>query len=311
MTRNSKWIEVHSYDEPLADVARRVLRARLKAVWRWLRLAANPSGDEIENVHELRVATRRAMASIQIFSDLLPAARAEWFQKKLKKTRQTAGSVRDLDVLSSRLRSSEEQHQEPGLKSLIARVEEERRHAQPAINELRHKLKSHGFTHRRKKLVRRIERASESKATDFLSAAQVGLRPLVVNFFAAAEGDFECISALHQFRIAGKELRYAMEVFAAAFVPEFRDELYPAIERLQELLGTVNDHANAQNSYLGWLDKTQDEAERLVLGKLIATESTALRDSIHHFREWWTPARVSELKSRFWQQVFPSELRCA
>src|SRR6185295_9399414 len=97
---------------------------------------------------------------------------AEWFQKKLKKTRQTAGTVRDLDVLSNRLRSSEEQHQEPGLKSLIARVEEERRHAQPAINELRHRLKSHGFTHRRKKLVRRVAGASESKATDFLSAAQ-------------------------------------------------------------------------------------------------------------------------------------------
>jgi len=311
MTRNSKWIEIESYDEPVVDVARRVVRTRLKSVWRWLRLASKPSDAEIENVHELRVSTRRAMAGIQIFSDLLPTARAEWFQKKLKRIRQTAGTVRDLDVLSNRLRVSEEQHHEPGLKSLIARVEEERRHAQPAIQQLRRELKSHGFTHRRKTLVRKVGATIEEKAADFLSAAQAGLRPLVVNFFTAAQGDFECVSALHQFRIAGKELRYAMEVFAAAFVPEFREELYPAIERLQELLGHVNDHANAQNSYLGWLDKTQDEAERLVLGKLIEIESAALRESTQHFREWWTPARVSELKSRFWQQVFPSELRCA
>jgi CHAD domain-containing protein len=311
MTRNSKWIEVQSYDEPLADVARRVVRTRLKSVWRWLKLASKPSGNEIEEVHQLRVATRRAMASIQIFADLLPADRAEWFQKKLKKTRQTAGTVRDLDVLSSRLESSEGQCEEAGLRSLIARVKQERQHSQPAIRDLRRKLKLHGFTHRRKKLVSRIETSSGPTGTDFLSAAQVGLRPLVVNFFAAAEGDFECISALHQFRIVGKELRYAMEVFAAAFVPEFRDDLYPAIEQLQVLLGVVNDHANAQNSYLGWLDKTQDEAERLVLGKLIAAESAGLRESIQHFRGWWTPARASELKSRFWQQIFPSELRCA
>jgi CHAD domain-containing protein len=42
-------------------------------------------------------------------------------------------------------------------------------------------------------------------------------------------------------RIAGKRLRYAMEVFAYCFGPKFRDELYPAIEEMQEILGTAND----------------------------------------------------------------------
>src|SRR5207253_2514575 len=46
---------------------------------------------------------------------------------------------------------------------------------------------------------------------------------------------------LHQVRIAGKRLRYAMEVFADCFPPAFRQTIYPAVEEMQEILGTAND----------------------------------------------------------------------
>src|SRR5262249_10364343 len=41
--------------------------------------------------------------------------------------------------------------------------------------------------------------------------------------------------------IIGKRLRYAMEVFVDCFDPSFRDQLYPAIEEMQEILGQAND----------------------------------------------------------------------
>src|SRR5207244_2777397 len=43
-------------------------------------------------------------------------------------------------------------------------------------------------------------------------------------------GDYD---HLHQIRIKGKRLRYAMEVVVACFAPEFRDEVYPAVEEMQ------------------------------------------------------------------------------
>src|SRR5439155_15102655 len=46
---------------------------------------------------------------------------------------------------------------------------------------------------------------------------------------------------LHQVRIAGKRLRYAMEIFADCFPPPFRTKLYPAVESMQEILGFAND----------------------------------------------------------------------
>ncbi len=54
-------------------------------------------------------------------------------------------------------------------------------------------------------------------------------------------GDLTDYTQLHQVRIAGKRLRYAMEVFADCFDPTFRDEIYPRVEQMQEILGRAND----------------------------------------------------------------------
>ena len=57
------------------------------------------------------------------------------------------------------------------------------------------------------------------------------------------------VQALHAFRIQGKQVRYAMEIFAGAFPPEFREQLYPIVETLQDRLGAINDHVTAQTHF--------------------------------------------------------------
>ena len=52
-----------------------------------------------------------------------------------------------------------------------------------------------------------------------------------------ATGDLGDYAHLHQVRIAGKRLRYAMEVFADCFSLSFRETLYPRIEEMQEISG--------------------------------------------------------------------------
>ena len=58
---------------------------------------------------------------------------------------------------------------------------------------------------------------------------------------ARAAGDLSDPDQLHQVRIAGKHLRYAMELFAACFDKPFKESLYPQIEEMQEILGRAND----------------------------------------------------------------------
>ncbi|HEY2882402.1 MAG TPA: CHAD domain-containing protein [Pirellulales bacterium] len=312
MARRSKWIEIESPDEPAVDVAKRALRARLEAVWRYLPDAAVTANDNVENVHQLRVSTRRATAALQLFEAMLPRKRSRWFRKRLKQIRKAAGEARDLDVLRHRLSAACAAEQLAGCVPLEDRLTAAREAAQPAIQAICQALGDKHFRRRMKKLVDKTRwRSPDAPPPTSLAAAQAGLQPLAAAFFTASEGDFENILALHEFRIAGKKLRYAMEVFAAAFAPTFRRELYPLVEELQEKLGALNDHATIRDRYLMWVDETQDDAQRLVLSKLIASETAALQTCIREFRGWWTPERAADLKARFWQEVSTGELRCA
>ena len=78
MARKSKWIDIESPSEPAQSVARRAISGRLQTVWSWLPQAAEAAGDDIENVHQLRVSTRRATAALQLFEPLLPRKLSRW-----------------------------------------------------------------------------------------------------------------------------------------------------------------------------------------------------------------------------------------
>jgi len=312
MARKSKWIEADSLHEPVAAVAQRAIQARLTNVWKWLPLAAGECDTDAENLHQLRVATRRAKAALTLFDSLLPSYRSRWFRKQLKRIRKTTNEARDLDVLAMRIGAACQEDEMPGCSAMIARVAAALRAAQPAVSELYERLRNRRFRQRSKKLVEKtLWRASDSEESTYQTAARAGLRPLAAAFFSAGEADLDNTLALHEFRIAGKELRYAMEVFAAAFDASFRKDLYPIVEELQNKLGAVNDHATHRDQYLAWLDDTADESQRLLLSKLIGAETAALQTSMRDFRQWWTTDRSADFKTRFWREISSGELRCA
>jgi CHAD domain-containing protein len=312
MARKSKWIDVESADEPAEAIAKRAIRARIKTVWSWAPLAAEQQPDDVEYVHQLRVSTRRAKAALQLFEAMLPRKRSRWFLKQLKAIRKAASEARDLDVLAQHVGAVCSADHSPGCASLLDRIAEMRRQAQPAIEEIYHQLQQGKFKRRAKKLVSKIHwRSKTGDAPSYQETAQTGLQQLAAAFFTAAEADFESILAMHDFRIAGKHLRYAMEVFAAAFGSSFRKELYPLVEELQNKLGAVNDHSNNRDRCLAWLDETSDDAQRLVLSKVIALETAQLQTAMQEFRQWWTAERAADLKARFWREIAPDEARCA
>ena len=81
---------------------------------------------------------------------------------------------------------------------------------------------------------------------------RTALGRLVGAYFTAAQAEMSDAAALHAFRIQGKQVRYAMEIFAGAFDDDFRGQLYPLVVTLQERLGAVNDHVTAQSYFVAW-----------------------------------------------------------
>jgi CHAD domain-containing protein len=268
-------------------------------VWHYLPRAADKPNDP-DNVHQLRVSTRRAMAAMQIFDSLLPKRRAGWFNKQLKRIRQAAGQARDLDVLLSRLK----QRQASGngrYAALVEYVEWLRDEAQEPIEKICRKLSRKDFSRRLSKLLKRVrirEESESNQAPTFPSVARMALGQQKDLFFTAASADLQDHIALHALRIQGKQLRYTMEIFSSAFGPSLKPDVYPIVVEFQERLGKLNDHATARDLFTEWVSSNHDPDAVNVLNELIGEEQRLLDESRQEFFAWWTVERSADLRRR-------------
>lgn len=302
MKRTGKWIDGTTPEQPATEAAREAIRLRLKLVAHYLPLAAEHADEDREYVHQLRVATRRATAALKIFADLLPAGRFKWMKKRLRRIRQAAGDARDLDVLIARLEPRIGDSDTDPWRELVDELRQRRASAQLPIRKINERLDGRDVLRRIRGLERRVRLRGASAERDtptFVEAARARLTPLANDFFGAICGPLDDLSAMHQCRIRGKKLRYAMEVFAGAFPPSFRDDLYPQIEQVQELLGEINDRATAHEHFSQWLNRAHDEPRRQLLRTLLTEESNALDDAREKFLGWWDDERAADLRGKF------------
>jgi CHAD domain-containing protein len=302
MVRKSKWIQGTSPDEPVSRAARDALRARLRTVQYYLPLAAHKSDRDIEYVHQLRVATRRAVAAVSIFRPLLSTKKAAWLDKQLTRVRRAAGDARDYDVLCRRLDPWVHAQPTRPRVALLEQVQALREAAQRPILKAYAGLERGHFGRRAKKLLKRIrwrECGAARCEPSFAVAASQFLGDAVDSFFAAGACDPHDAAAVHRFRIIGKQLRYSMEVFAGAFDAQFRDSLYPLIEEVQEKLGEMNDHVTAIERFTAWQREWNDPRLDQPLAELLAAEQAALEQSRARVFAWWTHQRATELRSHF------------
>lgn len=307
MVRNGKWIDETLPEERVSAAAREALTARLEPVAYYLHLAALKADRDIEHVHQLRVATRRAMAALRIYRDLLPPKRTRWLEKQLKRIRESAGEARDCDVLGQRLTGSNGAQPAESHAAVLSRVQECRARAQKPIVAQYERLDER-LEHRMNKILKKVRWRHEDPLLEepsFAEAARRSLRSVCDSFAETIAGDLTDVAALHQLRIAGKNLRYAMELFASAFDDDFRGKLYPIIEDLQECLGQINDHASALHRLEQWQSEWNDPSLLPSLNELCSAEQTALGDAQRRFSESWPRERLDALLHRFDQYARP------
>jgi CHAD domain-containing protein len=245
----AKWFLKLSAITPPLDAARIVLEARARVVTYYLRSLANRRNEHAEQIHQLRVASRRFGAALSIFQDFLRPDHYGALRRLTRTARRSAGLVRDLDVhralIATRLRGASHP------------VAELARNCDVSLGEQR--ASAHN----------RLIKITRAAAADFTSAVQRGLARLkalptgskrgtqrlgvmarktlrrrLKALRTAARKNLRNWTKLHQLRIAAKRLRYAMEVFAGCFPTSFRRQLYRVVERIQEDVGRVNDLRN-------------------------------------------------------------------
>lgn len=292
-----KWVEGIDPAASPAEAARLSLEQRLKAVWRFLPLAAHHAEDDVEHVHALRVATRRSLAGLRLFAPMLPTKRTKALIRDLRRIREAAGEARDLDVMLAR------HNQDSGSQGrrLLKDLQRRRAKAQgPIIGECKRLSRDDLFPRRVDELLGRVRlRAVADSRLRFDDWARSRLREIVADFFEAQPTNATDLEALHRFRIRAKRLRYAMELLAPAFPAVFREELYPLVEQLQEHLGEINDHAVALGRFERWADHAPRGMKAEYGQDLLAREHEELDRALDRFRGWWDQAHRSDLSEGF------------
>jgi CHAD domain-containing protein len=135
------------------------------------------------------------------------------------------------------------------------------------------------------------------------NAAREQMHGLVGDWFAAAESDLSDTHRLHLFRIAGKRLRYAMEIFAGALGSNCRKVLYPKVEQILEQLGQINDHVASQDRFQVWLDETERPDQRALLTRLLSSDAQAIDAGLHAFFQLWTHEHRDALRAQFAREL--------
>jgi CHAD domain-containing protein len=234
-------------DDVLAEAGRKVLRfhyARMLA-----KEAGTRSGEHIEDLHGMRVATRRMRAAWRVFGDGFRPRRTKRLRDRLRVVAGRLGAVRDLDVLleaaathQAGLPPAEAAAFEP----LVAAWRDEREAARiillheldsPAYLQLVEDYRAFVVTEGEAALApaspvspHRVRDSAGSRI--WLAYEQVRAYESILRW-----ADIETV---HQLRIAAKWLRYTLEFFREALGPEV-DLLIPRVVALQDHLGLLND----------------------------------------------------------------------
>lgn len=112
---------------------------------------------DIEHVHDMRVATRRLRAALEVFEPCFPPKRHRWALKKVKKLADALGERRDADVEIALLESLIDEAAEADRAALHTLIDELRRR-QAEANEA---LAPYIAPKRLKKLRRRLRKLIE------------------------------------------------------------------------------------------------------------------------------------------------------
>jgi len=225
-------------------------------------------GEDIEELHDMRVATRRMRAALRVFGDYLDLEQMKPFVKGLRRTGRVLGAVRDLDVFWEKT-----QHyldtlppaRRVDLDPLRAVWEAEGERA-------RERMLAYLDSDRYCRFKEQFGQFLQTSGAGALSVISEEGEPLphrlrhvvpvaVYQRLAVVRAYDEWVTGpdvplgrLHRLRIAAKGLRYTLEFFREVLGPEAKT-LIEEMKGLQDHLGDLQDAVVASNllrDFLTW-----------------------------------------------------------
>ncbi len=237
--------------------------------------AGSRTGDDIEDVHDMRVATRRMRSALQLLSDYFKPKTVREHTRSLRRIARSLGAVRDLDVLILDLQEFQKSLDDEGqaaFQSIIERLDGERSYARHHLIRLLDKNAYRRFTEDYAKFLTTPGSGARPADSDTPSQLRHLLPTLIyehlgtVRAYDARIADAD-LNTLHALRIEFKRLRYLVSLFADVLGTSIKD-FVKELKVIQDHLGRLNDLHVAQER-LNAMREDLDAAEAEALGKYI------------------------------------------
>jgi CHAD domain-containing protein len=283
-----------------ATVTEVVRRALASSVVRLMQHDAGVRlGEDPEDVHQARVATRRLRSDLRTFRDALASTWAGALRDELKWLGSELGAVRDAEVLRERLagrtsmlRSEDRRAADALLERLDERQARAREELVRSMREPRYARLLDELVDASNEPAVLPEVADEPAAEALRSALQAPWKHLRTAMDTAASDPTD--ANLHAARIRAKRVRYAAEAVAPVFGKRARAFAEAAVE-LQDVLGEHQDAVVAG----GWLREAAGSGvDAFVAGQLATTEAQAAASSSEAMPAAWKA--LSKKRLRFW-----------
>jgi len=281
--------------DAMAEAGRKVMAFHFERLL--AREAGTREGHDPEELHQMRVATRRLRAAWRVFGGAFDPARVRRLRRPLRDVAAALGAVRDLDVLledalayRATLRDSDATAFAPLIADLEGRREIARRELGDALDEPAYGRWLHAsvtFLTSPGRGVREMPATEPQRVRD-LAPPQIWAAYGRVIAYDGVVGSAD-VPTLHALRIEGKRLRYSLEFAREALGPE----VAPLIERitaLQDHLGRLHDAdvaAAAAREFLAGHRRKLRPDQRAAIGAFVEARETELRRLVRSAGRPW------------------------
>lgn len=271
--------------ETVADAARKAIAFGAESL---LRNQQEAESGDAEALHQLRVATRRLRASVELFSNVIYAAQLKVLRRDLHWLGAQTGAVRECDVTSA-LIATRADRIDPDLKSaigpMLTALDQRRKSGRAGLDEL---LASKRYRGLLAKLSRPAIKKVGADRRLGIVAAQL-LRPAAraaSRFGKRLAGDAPAL-VFHKLRVRLKRMRYELEMMAPLGARRHKKTLR-RLEALQELLGLYHDVTVASAWLLSYAETSSAPPKTLLAaGALIQSLASRERKLRRRARRMW------------------------
>jgi CHAD domain-containing protein len=234
-------------EDTLAEAGRKVMRFHLARM-----LDREPGvreGKDIEDIHKMRVATRRQRAAWRVFGESFRKGRTKPYREGLRDAARRLGAVRDLDVQLEGIdayRADQPVNDQRSLEPLIASLGQHRDDARALLIR---ELDSPGYARFVDDYIDFVRTEGAAAKPIHGAAAPHRVRETAPSRIWAAYEQVRSyepilrwadVPTLHELRIAGKWLRYSLE-FVQEPLGDYAAPLIAKVTALQDHLGLMND----------------------------------------------------------------------